>query len=138
MYSILSLLEQQEQTLQRLAITAALRRASRDTREDETVSDTELSEPPRQRRRTIYRRSALQSPVRTNVRFRNPPVENEPRKTTHASGMLQNQIILILLQALIVVLVMRKEYLYQDQLDKHLDLLQQEQILFLICLPKLY
>ena len=77
MYSILSLLEQQEQTLQRLAITAALRRASRDTREDETVSDTELSEPPRQRRRTIYRRSALQSPVRTNVRFRNPPVENE-------------------------------------------------------------
>ena len=77
MYSILSLLEQQEQTLQRLAVTAALRRASRATREDETVSDTELSEPPRQRRRTIYRRSALQSPVRSNVRFRNPPVDNE-------------------------------------------------------------
>ena len=77
MYSILSLLEQQEQTLQRLAITAALRRASQDTQEQESVSDTEVNEPPRQRRRTIYRRSAMQSPVRSNVRFRRPPVENE-------------------------------------------------------------
>ena len=59
MYTILSLLEQQEQTLQRLAITAALRRASQDTQEDETASDTELSQPPRQRRRTIYRSNIL-------------------------------------------------------------------------------
>ena len=79
MYSILSLLEQQEQTLQRLAITAALRRASQDTQDQESVrvSDSEWNEPPRQRRRTIYRRSELQSPIRSSVRFRRPPVENE-------------------------------------------------------------
>ena len=93
MYTILSLLEQQEQTLQRLAITAALRRASQDTQEDETASDTELSQPPRQRRRTIYRRSALQSPVRNNVRFRSPPAENprNPAEPVNNSNINTNE-----------------------------------------------
>ena len=93
MYSILSLLEQQEQTLQRLAITAALRRASQDTQDQESVSvsDSELNEPPRQRRRTIYRRSELQSPIRSSVRFR--------------SLLLKMKYILILNQQILVTMI---------------------------------
>ena len=78
MYTTLSILEQQEQTLQHLAITAALRRrVSQDSLYQENVSDSELNQPPRQPRRRIYRRSVLQSPVASNMRFRIHPVENE-------------------------------------------------------------
>ncbi len=77
MYSILTVLEQQEQTLQRLAVTAALRRASQGIRND-SESETETTEPPRQRRRTtIYGRTRLQSPIQSSVRFRRPPVSGE-------------------------------------------------------------
>ena len=83
MYNILTILEQQEQTLQRLAITSALRRASQvvnsntNSVSDEETDQNEISEPPRQRRRTtIYRRTTLQSPIRSNVTFRRPPVQD--------------------------------------------------------------
>ena len=79
MYSILTLLEQQEQTLEHLAITTALRRrVSQDSQHQENASDSEANlQGPRQRRRRIYRRSVLQSPIASSIRFRIPPVENE-------------------------------------------------------------
>ena len=84
MYNILGILEQQEQTLQRLAITSALRRASQvvgsntnSVSDEEEPEQNEISEPPRQRRRTtFYRRTTLQSPVRSNVTFRRHPVQD--------------------------------------------------------------
>ena len=86
-YTCLNILEQQENTLQRLAVTAALHRASRSTSTASTpsprrsVENDDTTEPPRQRRRTsIYtRRSQLQSPIRSSVRFRTPVAEPDPQ-----------------------------------------------------------